>query len=138
MTFVSRYDDPIALWASSRVTALLEDHEDPPRYGTGEWQQLAENDPRKAAAIITAAELWRRYGDGDDLVAWIRDASRSRESLANRRTIAELDELARPKPPHQLRATSGWPPVAVPGQPGWYRHLVDGEQVDLLRGELAA
>ena len=28
-------------------------------------------------------------------------------------------------------ATEGWPPVAIPGHPGWRRHLIDGQQVDL-------
>lgn len=30
----------------------------------------------------------------------------------------------------QLRATPDWTPVAIPGRPGWWRHWVDGEQVD--------
>lgn len=31
----------------------------------------------------------------------------------------------------EVRASPGWPPVAIPGSPGWYRHYVDGRQVDL-------
>jgi hypothetical protein len=30
----------------------------------------------------------------------------------------------------QLRATREWTPVAIPGRPGWWRHWVDGVQVD--------
>lgn len=33
--------------------------------------------------------------------------------------------------PYEVRATPGWPPVAIPGQPGWWRHHIDGKQVDL-------
>lgn len=34
-------------------------------------------------------------------------------------------------PPHEVMATPAWPPVAIPGRPGWYRHYIDGCQVDL-------
>lgn len=37
--------------------------------------------------------------------------------------------------PYVVRATPGWPPVQIPGRPGWWRHLVDGEQVDLPHRE---
>lgn len=41
--------------------------------------------------------------------------------------------------PYVVRATPGWPPVAVPGAPGWWRHLgPDGEQVDLPSRERPA
>lgn len=33
--------------------------------------------------------------------------------------------------PHEVTATPDWPPVAIPGRPGWRRHYVDGQQVDL-------
>ncbi|WP_157852695.1 hypothetical protein RFN58_07075 [Streptomyces iakyrus] len=36
-----------------------------------------------------------------------------------------------PPQPHTVTATEGWPPVAIPGRPGWWRHLINGEQVDL-------
>lgn len=129
---VSRDDDPTALWANARVTELLgDDTTPPPRYGTREWQQLPSSAPQKAAAVITAAEMWRKYGDEEDLLAWFRDASRAREPLASRKTLAELDALAKPEPPRPVQAAEGWPPVAIPGRPGWYRHVVDGRQVDL-------
>lgn len=34
-----------------------------------------------------------------------------------------------------VTATPGWPPVAIPGQPGWYRHWINGQQVDLPTNE---
>jgi hypothetical protein len=40
--------------------------------------------------------------------------------LRNTPTWAEQQALRRPKPAHQLRATPGWPPIAIPGQPGQY------------------
>jgi len=33
--------------------------------------------------------------------------------------------------PYEAIATSNWPPVAIPGRPGWWRHHIDGQQVDL-------
>jgi hypothetical protein len=40
--------------------------------------------------------------------------------------------------PYEVRATPDWPPVQVPGRPGWWRHLIDGEQVDLPHREVSA
>jgi hypothetical protein len=36
-----------------------------------------------------------------------------------------------PPEPHEVTATPDWPPVAIPGHPGWWRHCIDGQQVDL-------
>lgn len=36
-----------------------------------------------------------------------------------------------PDPPRQIAATPGWPPVAIPGRPRWWRHCINGQQVDL-------
>ena len=46
-----------------------------------------------------------------------------RARLANLRstpTWAEQQAMRQPKPAHQLRATPGWPPIAIPGKPGQY------------------
>ncbi|WP_307044337.1 hypothetical protein [Streptomyces achromogenes] len=44
------------------MTSLLGDSEEPPPvYGSMEWLQLPQGDPRKVAAVITAAEEFRRY-----------------------------------------------------------------------------
>ncbi|MFG2473531.1 hypothetical protein [Streptomyces fagopyri] len=120
-----------SLWASSTVTQLLDGQDDPPKYGSTAWRRLSSDNPRKVAATVMAAEMWRKYGDEEALLTWFRDASRSRDFLASRRTIAELDALAKPKPPRPVQAATGWPPVAIPGRPGWRRHLVDGQQVDM-------
>jgi hypothetical protein len=36
-----------------------------------------------------------------------------------------------PPEPYDVTATPDWPPVAIPGRPGWRRHYIDGQQVDL-------
>lgn len=107
----------VQLWAGARTSYFAKDH---PKYGSAEWQALHPDDPRRLAAALAAAELWRKFGDEEALIAWFREASRARPSLAERRTRAELDAAARPKPAHQLQATPGWPPIAIPGQPGRY------------------
>ncbi|MFF7754374.1 hypothetical protein ACFZCP_35245 [Streptomyces sp. NPDC007971] len=145
--------DAVALWASSAVTQLLDGQPDPPKYGSTAWRRLPGDDPRRAAAIITAAESWRRYGHddlsvieaaemwrkyGDDVLTWFKEASASHRPLAERKTLDELDELAKPKPARPVQATAEWPPVAIPGRPGWYRHLVNGCQADLENRRAAA
>ncbi|TXJ80697.1 hypothetical protein E2C11_11040 [Streptomyces lavendulae] len=120
------------------MTELVDGQATVPRYGTAEWQQLPGNDPKKGAAVIVAAEMWRRYGDEDELLAWFRDAHRARNPIGGRKTVAELDTLAKPAPPRPVQATTGWPPVAIPGRPGWHRRLVNGRQVDVQRTERAA
>lgn len=146
--------DPVALWVSARVTELLgEEHQAVPAYGSPEWQQLDSNTPQKTAAILTAAESWRRFGHedlsvieaaeqwrkyGSEVLQWFKEASRPHVPIADRRTLAELDTLAKPRQPRPVQATEGWPPVAIPGRPGWYRRLVDGRQVDVQHGQVAA
>jgi hypothetical protein len=36
-----------------------------------------------------------------------------------------------PPEPYEVTSTPNWPPVAIPGRPGWWRHCINGEQVDL-------
>ncbi|MGW0632443.1 hypothetical protein [Streptomyces sp. NPDC002758] len=63
--------------------------------------------------------MWRRYGDEEELCAWLKRLGHM-PNLTETRSRAQLDELAKPKPPHQLRATPGWPPIRVPGGDGRY------------------
>ncbi|MGW2126266.1 hypothetical protein [Streptomyces sp. NPDC001758] len=100
------------------------------------------------AAVITAAEEYRRYADEEarlerlaleDPEAYRREiyadanayAARIAPGLARRPTAEEIRARAAHSPVRQVVAVTGWPPVAIPGHPGWYRHLVDGHQVDL-------
>jgi hypothetical protein len=39
--------------------------------------------------------------------------------------------MAGAPPPREVVATPGWPPIAIPGRPGWWRHYIDGQQIDL-------
>lgn len=105
------------LWAEAKSSFLASDF---PKYASDEWRALHPDDPRRLAAALAAAEMWRKYGDEDALLEWFRSASRARTSIADRRTRAELDAAAEPKPPHRLCATTGWPPIAIPGKPGTY------------------
>ncbi|MEW2272185.1 hypothetical protein [Streptomyces griseofuscus] len=114
---------------------------------------MPSNDPRKGAAVLTAAELWRRFGHndlsvieaaecwrkyGDEVLTWFKEASVPHAPLAERKTLAELDALGKPQPARPVQATEGWPPIAIPGRPGWYRRFVNGRQVDVQRTEHAA
>ncbi|MEU1497344.1 hypothetical protein [Streptomyces sp. NPDC005732] len=40
--------------------------------------------------------------------------------------------------PYEVTATPDWPPVAIPGRPGWWRHCIDGQQVDLPHNDRTA
>ncbi|MFE3786979.1 hypothetical protein [Streptomyces goshikiensis] len=123
------------LRAQAQITAL--GIADWPAYGTGEWLRLPPTDPRCYAATLEAAELWRRMDADPDLAAdeWYAavfgDARRVAAQLAaatNRlRGAREIrDARAQARPPRVLKATPGWPPIAVPGQPG--RYLVHGQE----------
>jgi hypothetical protein len=116
-------DEFVQLWADAKALFFAEDF---PKYGGPEWRALAPDDPKRLAAALYAAECWRKYGDEEELIAWFRSAFHSRPSLAERRTRAELDAAAKPKQPHQLQATPGWPPIRVPGKPGRYLTYSEG------------
>jgi hypothetical protein len=110
-------DDPVALWATARALYFARDF---PKYASPEWMALRPDDPTRLASALEAAECWRKYGDEEALLAWFKSLATNRESLARRRTLAQLDALARPKPAHHLQATPGWPPIRVPGPRGSY------------------
>ncbi|MDI3417898.1 DUF2742 domain-containing protein [Streptomyces luteolus] len=134
---VNTADDPTALWAAAQADLLPDDY---PAYGSPAWRELPSADPRRFAAVLAAAELWRRHEvreawlaglDDDD---WQQEITRDalndvrRMRLSARPTRAELDALAGPLAAHRLTATPGWPPIAVPGQPGRYlTHPIERE-----------
>ncbi|MET8947428.1 hypothetical protein ABZX30_28765 [Streptomyces sp. NPDC004542] len=105
-----------ALWANAKTAWLDRDF---PKYGSPEWVALDPDDPRRLAGALEAAEMWRKYGDEEELITWLKQLGRT-PNLVGHRSRAELDRLAKPQPPHQLQATPGWPPIRVPGQPGRY------------------
>ncbi|MFK0297277.1 hypothetical protein ACIQU6_43350 [Streptomyces sp. NPDC090442] len=140
--------DPVALWASAQVTAL--NVPDAPEYGSPAWCALRASDPRRSAALITAAEQWRRHTAREawldhllthdpeqwfaHVTAGANDHARTLVGSLTRRPTH--DELAARRtvrsPERPVVATPGWPPVAIPGRPGWWRHVgPSGEQLDL-------
>ncbi|MFE7130361.1 hypothetical protein ACFVIM_05845 [Streptomyces sp. NPDC057638] len=111
-----------------------------PVYGSLAWLRLSPRDPRCYAATLEAAERYRRAEADRVRHEWLMDhdpevwwreaiggadaiAARLGRALAARRTVGEIraarhrSQVSVPRP---LRATPGWPPVAVPGQPGRY------------------
>ncbi|MEU6567308.1 hypothetical protein [Streptomyces parvulus] len=113
------------LWADAKQHWTARDF---PKYGSTAWVELPPDDPRRLASALEAAEMWRKYGDEDALIEWFRTSSQPRQSIADRRTRAELDAAAKAKPPHQLQASPGWPPIRIPGQPGKYLTYKEGRQ----------
>ncbi|MFE6742321.1 hypothetical protein [Streptomyces tubercidicus] len=121
-----------------------------PAYGSPAWRALPSTDPRRAVALITSAEQWRRHTAretwldhlaDEDPEEWFRivtaDANayarRIAPTLARRPTHAEVTaRRAVRMQPREVVASPGWPPVAIPGRPGWWRHHGPrGEQLDL-------
>lgn len=107
--------DPVELWAVARMAYLAGDF---PQYASPEWVALPSDDPRRFAAALEAAEKWRKYGDEEALLQWFRETHQARPSIADRRTRAELDAAAQSATRRSLVPTPGWPPIAVPGEPG--------------------
>ncbi|AWT47580.1 DUF2742 domain-containing protein [Streptomyces actuosus] len=115
--------DPVALWAEARCRYLAEDF---PPYGSPAWVALHPDDPRRFAAVIDAAEKWRKYGDEEGLLQWFREASAPRRPPASRKTLAELDaayERSRQQAAEmwarerqQISTPSRWPNATAPGQ----------------------
>ncbi|MEV1054631.1 hypothetical protein [Streptomyces sp. NPDC049887] len=110
-------DDAVRLWADAKALYFARIF---PKYGSPAWRDLEPDDPKRLAAALYAAEMWRKYGDEDELIAWFQEASRPRPPIGEAAESARRAAAYRPPPPHQLRATPGWPPIAVPGHPGRY------------------
>ncbi|MFF8264073.1 hypothetical protein [Streptomyces virginiae] len=110
-------DEFVSLWAEARTAYYADEF---PPYASNAWRALRPDDPRRLAAALDAAEKWRKYGDEEALLQWFRNVAGHRFT-AEGKTAAELAELRKAKPPHQLHATPGWPPIRIPGGGG--RHL---------------
>ncbi|OKI14245.1 hypothetical protein [Streptomyces sp. CB03911] len=149
-----------ANWVAAQQTALAgrPDGGTEIQYGSPEWVSLPQGDPRRAVAVIRAAEAWRMFTSdlperviiqvAADLAAgeanreqwfaeWNREWAEDWASIANWArglagipTPAEYAAAREAVRPREVKATSGWPPIALPGRPGWQRQLVDGQQVD--------
>lgn len=44
-----------------------------PEYGSAEWHALIPGDPRRFAALVVAAEAWRRFWEQDAVAERLRD-----------------------------------------------------------------
>lgn len=106
----------VALWAEARTAFYADEF---PPYGSKTWRALRPDDPRRLAGALDAAEKWRKYGDEDALLDWLRNVAGRRFS-AEGRTAAELAEARKAKPSRELQATPGWPPIRIPGGRGRY------------------
>jgi hypothetical protein len=63
---------------------------------------------------------------------WMAAGSHEDRQAGGSRSAHSLPQGSeRPQPPHGVQATPGWPAVAIPGRPGWWRHFINGQQVDL-------
>ena len=105
------------LWADAKVLWAAGVY---PKYASPAWVALHPDDPKRLAGALQAAEMWRKYGDEEALIEWFRSLDTPPTPIWARRTKDELDELAKPKQPHQLQATAGWPPIRIPGGNGRY------------------
>lgn len=119
----AEHGDQVQAWAEARMASYAEGF---PRYASRAWRELHPDDPRRLGGVLEAAENWRKYGDEEDLLAWLIYVNRARDPITAGKTRAEYDAAAAPKPAHQLRATPGWPPIRVPGQPGRYLAYTEG------------
>ncbi|HET9383102.1 MAG TPA: hypothetical protein VFP69_20045 [Streptomyces sp.] len=74
------------LWANAKAAWSARDF---PKYGSREWIALGPDDPRRLAGALEAAEMWRRYGDEEELVTWLKNLGRT-PNLVGHRTRACL------------------------------------------------
>jgi hypothetical protein len=56
-----------------------------PRYGSDEWDALPDQDPRRAAAIMVAAEAWRDYLSPERIAQDLLDEMADRDRELSRR-----------------------------------------------------
>jgi Protein of unknown function (DUF2742) len=63
-----------------------------PVYGSPEWEQLPADDPRRFAAVVRAAEVWRQDGEPDRMARRLLDELAVADLLARWRVrMAGLD-----------------------------------------------
>jgi hypothetical protein len=101
-----------------------------PEYGSPEFYAADPFGREKRFSVFVAAEQWRAQGQAleqlDDVDWYVHvfgDARRLASQIiaaTNRiRGFKEIREARQVRhEPHQLQATPGWPPIAIPGQPG--------------------
>jgi hypothetical protein len=98
---------------AARLIGRVADRGTIPKYGSSEWDALPDQDPRRAAAVVVAAEAWRDHCSPERVAAdmlaemvhvdleiarrvreasWDVSAARDWAALAQSPTFAELCE----------------------------------------------
>lgn len=111
-----------------------------PEYGTPAYYNADPFSREKRFSVFVAAEQWRLQGvalDELDDVDWyvhvFGDARRLASQIiaaTNRiRGFKEIREARQVRhAPRELKATPGWPPIAIPGAAGRYLSYIDQHQ----------
>ncbi|GAA2820554.1 hypothetical protein GCM10010441_51140 [Kitasatospora paracochleata] len=100
------------------------------------WRQECEQSPDRIRAMVVAAVsegtaeriVWEAERQAREEADW-RRLVREVRSWANHPTAAERSAARIRQQETAARtpaASPGWPPVAVPGRPGWRRHVSPG------------
>lgn len=110
------------LWAAAKALYLAHDF---PLYASPAWRRTSPEDPHRLAAVLDAAEKWRKYGD--DYREEYERAFRARPPIADRPTHKELNDAYEAgvqraqamwmRERAALELKPSWPPAAIPGQP---------------------
>ncbi|MCX5607181.1 hypothetical protein OHB39_06235 [Streptomyces sp. NBC_00047] len=101
-----------------------------PEYGTPAYYNADPFSREKRFSVFVAAEQWRLQGQAleelDDVEWYVHtfgDARRlASQIIAATNRIRGFQEIREARQvrhaPHVLQASPGWPPIAIPGQPG--------------------
>jgi hypothetical protein len=88
---------------------------DPPVYGSPEWLALDDQDPRKVAAVVAAAECWAQ--EGDDLEDRLRRELAARWHAEKQAEDAEYVAATREHRARWERLGRAWPHPPYKDQP---------------------
>ncbi|MEK2475698.1 DUF2742 domain-containing protein [Streptomyces noursei] len=125
-----------ALWTQAKDVYLDGSF---PAYGSPVWCSLPADSPQRLAAALDAAEHWRRHVAEQqrldalaesDPQAWFREVTADaneearrmlrRMRLSSMPTTEEMAARRLHRSARPVQASPGWPPIAIPGQPGRY------------------
>jgi hypothetical protein len=89
---------PLAKWLIGRVT----DRQSIPRYASPAWEDLPDGDPRRAAAVLIAAEAWANHCSPWQVAQDLADELAAQQYIASR----ELVEAG-----HDVYNAAPWPAI---------------------------
>ncbi|WP_261562319.1 hypothetical protein [Frankia tisae] len=90
-------DDEVGRWARAAIAAARRTGPIP-QYGSAGWLALPDDDPRRTAAVLIAAEAWRL----DSAPAWIRARLTAEFDGAHQAAIAEFEDMWRRTLDHNI------------------------------------